>query len=169
MSNFEKKYILELNDALSHLNHDSTSFDLLKVLISWLSNDIVIDKFKILGYDFSKYIEMNPDDYPVEKSILNREEIIYLKNNIYRKISSGNFKFQYFVQYIRDILEYLFIEHIERVCPYCEWGEMQKLEEQNTHETVYLCTQCGCAFYNDNSQFLLKTPLTIPMKRDEFK
>ncbi|HGG8635500.1 TPA: hypothetical protein ACJJT5_002183, partial [Neisseria meningitidis] len=92
MSNFEKKYILELNDALSHLNHNSTSFDLLKVLISWLSNDIVIDKFKILGYDFSKYIEMNPDDYPVEKSILNREEIIYLKNNIYRKISSGNFK-----------------------------------------------------------------------------
>ncbi|RQL22913.1 hypothetical protein COH30_12975, partial [Neisseria meningitidis] len=33
MSNFEKKYILELNDALSHLNHNSTSFDLLKVLI----------------------------------------------------------------------------------------------------------------------------------------
>ncbi|MCQ9326292.1 hypothetical protein [Neisseria dentiae] len=164
MSHLEKKYILELDSALSDLDDSSTSFELLEIIISWLSNDFVINEFKKLGYDFSKYVHMEPEKYPIEKSILSKEEIVYFKNNIRRKKLNKKFKFQYFAQYIRDTLEHLFIEHIERACPNCEWGEMQKLEEKGTHKDVYLCTQCGNAFYADNSQIISNSSLVIPIK-----
>ncbi len=104
---------------------------------------------KIFGYDFSIYIEMNPDDLSGLKNLYinRREEIIYLKNNIYRKISSGNFKFQYFVQYIRDVLECLFIETYWKSLSLTANGVRNaKLEEQNTHETVYLCAPMWMCF-----------------------
>lgn len=115
MGSLEKKYILSLSSSLDSLSSSSDVYDLLKILISWLSSDqAIIDGFKNLGYDFSPYLNMNADDYPVEKSLLNEEEIVYFKNNIHRKIASGYFKFQYFVQYIRDTLEHIFIEHVEK-------------------------------------------------------
>ena len=165
MSRYQKQYILELNSALDSLDNCSSSYDLLAVLVSWLSsNDHIINEFKKLGYDFSKYLIMDAKDYPVEKSLLNGEEIIYFRNNIRRKIASGYFRFTYFVQYLRDTLEHLFIEHIEKTCPSCEWVEMQILEEQDTHQVVYMCTQCGAAFYANNSRFTAEKSLMIPMK-----
>lgn len=167
MGYLEKKFILELDSALRDLDSNSTPLELLEIITSWLSNDFVINEFKKLGYDFSKYLNLNSQDYPIEKSVLNKEEIVYFKNNISRKVTSKIFKFQSFAQCIRDALEYLFIEHVERVCPICGWAEMQKLEEESTYKDVYLCTQCGNAFYNDDSKVVSNLSLNLPIKSSQ--
>ena len=46
MSRYQKQYILELNSALDSLDNCSSSYDLLAVLVSWLSsNDHIINEF----------------------------------------------------------------------------------------------------------------------------
>ena len=108
---------------------------------------------------------MKADNYPIDKSLLYGEEIVYFKNNIRRELLLSNFKLQHVVQYIRDTLERLFIEHVERVCPSCGCGEMQKLEEQDTHLKMYQCTQCGAAFYDSGARYTQKNNLNIPTRK----